>query len=394
LIKTLLIDLDDTLLDTNMGEFLPAYFDRLADHLSDLAPREKLIASLLQAVRAMSTNLDPRRTLKATFDELFYPALGVTEQAVRPRIQQFYDEEFPKLRPLTRPRAEAPGFIVAARQADYELVLATNPLFPLPAITQRLSWSGVPAAADTFDLITSYETAHFTKPNPEYFAEILGMLGRPCPEAVMIGDNLEYDLLPALLLGMRAFHVTQTPNGTIPGGTLKAATDWLRANMRDDSLEGPGATPRQVLARLRGYLGALLSLTGEMTPEIWHKKPSPSEWAPVEIACHLRDVELEVNHPRVQQLLAESSPFLSAADPDQWAGPRRYLDQDPHQALGKFVEARSETIARLASLDDDQWRLPARHALFGPTTLTELVSLATDHDLVHLSQLRSALAHA
>jgi hypothetical protein len=45
-------------------------------------------------------------------------------------------------------------------------------------------------------------------------------------------------------------------------------------------------------------------------------------------------------------------------------------------------------------LDDDQWRLPARHALFGPTTLTELVSLATDHDLVHLSQLRSALAHA
>ncbi len=41
----------------------------------------------------------------------------------------------------------------------------------------------------------------------------------------MIGDNLEADLAPAALLGMYAFHVTDTPNGTFPGGTLSVATD-------------------------------------------------------------------------------------------------------------------------------------------------------------------------
>lgn len=395
MIKTLLIDLDDTLLDTNMGEFLPAYFDRLASFLSDLAPRERLIACLLQAVHAMNDNLDPTRSLKFAFDEVFYPSLGVTEADLRQRVVAFYAEEFPNLRQLTRSRDEAPDFIRAARKAEYELVLATNPLFPRSAITQRLDWSGVPAQASDFALVTSYENAHFTKPNPEYYAEILGKLGRPCAEAVMIGDNQEADLAPAVLLGMQAFHVTQTPNGNFSGGSLSAATAWLQQDGAEAAYgEADPATPRQVLARLRGYLAALLGTVAGVSGDAWREKPSTSEWSPVEIVCHLRDVELEVNHVRIEQILNQPSPFLSAADPDQWAGPRRYLDQDPEQALARFVDARVETISRLAALDDEAWRLPARHALFGPTTLTELVSLAVDHDLVHLGQLHDGLATA
>ncbi len=395
MIKTLLIDLDDTLLDTNMGEFLPAYFDRLANHLSDLAPRDRLIACLLEAVQAMNDNLDPTRTLKSVFDERFYPALGVTELDLQARVASFYTDEFPALRRLTRVRDEAPEFISQTRQADFELVLATNPLFPRSAITQRLAWSGVPAESSDFSLITSYETAHYTKPNPEYYAEILGKLGRPCSEAAMIGDNQEADLAPAVLLGMHAFHVTHTPNGSFPGGSLSEATIWLQADEAARPLdEGSPATPPQVLARLRGYLAALLGLTDGVLAGRWQKRPSTSEWSPVEIVCHLRDVELEVNHVRVEQILNQPGAFISAADPDQWAEPRRYLDQDPHEALARFTDARIETIARLASLDHQAWRLPARHALFGPTTLIELVSLAVDHDLVHLGQLRHALAAA
>jgi FMN phosphatase YigB (HAD superfamily) len=393
LIKTLLIDLDDTLLDSNMGEFIPVYMDRLAEYLSDLAPREQLIETLLQAIRSITVNLDPTRTLKSTFDKAFYPVLGVTEKDLRPRVQTFYEQEFPKLRELTKPRPQAPEFIRHAHQSSFELVLATNPLFPRTAITQRLSWSGVDDSDDVWDLITSYETSHFTKPNPEYLAEILGLLGRPCAEAVMIGDNPDADLAPAVLLGMQAFHVTNAPNGTYPGGSLLAATKWIDEDQEAKSFEGlPAATPRQVLARLRGYLAALLTLADQIPSEAWRARPSPSDWSPVEIACHLRDVELEVNRIRIDQVLTESSPFLSAADPDQWAGPRRYRDQDPLQALNQFVDARVDTIARLATLSDKEWRLPARHALFGPTTLNELVSLATDHDLIHLGQLRSALA--
>lgn len=393
MIKSLLIDLDDTLLDSNLGTFLPAYYDKLAHHLADVAPRDRLIGCLIETVESLNDNLDPTRTLKDTFDTLFYPALGVTEAALKDRVDDFYISQFPTLRDLTHQRAEAAAFISAIRDSNFELVLATSPLFPRSAITQRLDWSGVPAKPDDFALITSYETAHFAKPNPEYFAEILGKLGRACAEAVMIGDNPETDLAPAALLGMQAFHVTPTANGSFPGGPLSAASAWLRKEKTgDDFGEERPATPRQVLARLRGYLAALLSMIDGMTAEDWGKSPSTSEWAPVEIVCHLRDVELEVNHVRVGQILTQPSPFLPAADPDQWAVPRRYIDQDPGEAASQFSQARMQTIAQLAALDDDMWNLPARHALFGPTTLTEVVSLATDHDLVHLAQLRSSLS--
>ncbi len=59
MIKSLLVDLDDTLIDSHMPQFLPVYFDRLASYLSDLAPGEKVIRGLFEGVQAMNANLDP-----------------------------------------------------------------------------------------------------------------------------------------------------------------------------------------------------------------------------------------------------------------------------------------------------------------------------------------------
>ncbi len=272
-------------------------------------------------------------------------------------------------------------------------MLATNPLLPLSAITQRLGWSGVAADADDFALITAIEDWHSAKPRPEYYAEILGRLGRPCAEAAMIGDSYEDDLAPARILGMQVFHITDQPNGSIPGGSLAEAAAWLdQAKSLDEAdLTGP-ATPLQVLSRQRGYLAALLGMVSGLTAEQWHRKPGPSEWSPLEIVCHLRDVEIEVNRVRLGLILGKADPFLSAADADEWAGTRRYRDQEPGQALRAFTQARLVNVGRLAALDDAGWARTARHALFGPTSLTEVFSVAGDHDLVHLGQLRACIA--
>jgi hypothetical protein len=124
----------------------------------------------------------------------------------------------------------------------------------------------------------------------------------------------------------------------------------------------------------------------------WICCPAEEGWAPVEIACHLRDVEREVMQPRLRLILSEKHPFLSAIESDRWAEERKYALQDGRQALRDFVGARKETIALLRELRETDWRRTARHALFGPTTLEEQARFIARHDLLHVEQLQGAVA--
>jgi phosphoglycolate phosphatase-like HAD superfamily hydrolase len=56
MITTVLIDLDGTLLENNMETFVPAYLNLLANHLSEIAPPERIVQELLAGTRAMLEN--------------------------------------------------------------------------------------------------------------------------------------------------------------------------------------------------------------------------------------------------------------------------------------------------------------------------------------------------
>jgi putative hydrolase of the HAD superfamily len=51
------------------------------------------------------------------------------------------------------------------------------------------------------------------KPSPKIFAYALNLLGVQAREALMIGDNFEADIEPAIALGMKTFHVSQFEAG-------------------------------------------------------------------------------------------------------------------------------------------------------------------------------------
>ncbi len=55
---TLLLDLDDTLLDTNMGEFLPAYFQALAKHLNHRVQPDIMLSAMMSGTQLMLANQD------------------------------------------------------------------------------------------------------------------------------------------------------------------------------------------------------------------------------------------------------------------------------------------------------------------------------------------------
>ena len=391
MIRTVLIDLDDTLLVNPMDRFLPAYFQRLGDYLSEIVDPERMLAALMAGTRAMLSNDDPTARLGRTFADIYYPQLDLNEEKLTTRIQHFYTTIFPQLQPLTALNPGAREFVEQLFADKIEVVIATNPLFPSMAIEERLRWAGIPVDEFDYSVVTSYERFHFTKQNPAYYTEMMGLLGSPAREAFMIGNDVSADLEPARKIGMPVFHLHDEPEEGYPGGDFQQALQWLRTvQARPD--EQTGRNPQVILARFKGYLAALQSMVDHCDGDAWRTRSRSNEWAPIEILAHLAEVEQEVNLPRLKLLKEGSAPHLPAFDTDSWAEQRGYLDYDPETTLQSFIHARMKLISTLEALEASDWQLEGRHSLLGPTSLIELMHIATEHDLLHLAQLRKTIA--
>jgi FMN phosphatase YigB (HAD superfamily) len=224
---TILFDLDDSLLKTNMGLFLPAYFDALGRHMALHVNPDALIQQLQIAVRAMQANQHPDKTLKSVFDDHFYQPLGVTEADWLETLTDFYAHEFPKLRVLVQPIAASKTLIEWCKGQKCVMAIATNPLFPDAATRQRIQWAEL--NPDDFIFYSTYEDFHFTKPHLSYYAEVLGRCGWQETPLAMIGDNLSHDLLPAEEMGIATFwtHPSEDDYGR-PLGSIEEALDFLK----------------------------------------------------------------------------------------------------------------------------------------------------------------------
>ena len=384
---TLLLDLDDTLLETNIGAFIPAYFQALSKHLADYVQPEKMLPALMKGTELMLASEDPSRTLQAVFEAYFYPKLGVSKEQLAHLIEQFYDEIFPSIGAVTRKREGAVELVDWAFAKGYRVAIATDPLFPRKAIYHRIRWAGLDP--ERFELVSSFETFHFTKSHPGYFAEVLGRLGWPNEPVLMVGNDVERDLKPAQSLGLKTYHVNSefaSGSGTEAGsGKLSDLRSWLESTDLE-SLEPSIQTPSAILAVMSSTPAVLQSLVPSIPDSIWPHKPSANEWALVEVICHLRDTEREIHHMQVNTLLEENEPFIPHPDGSVWAKERNYLKEDGQMALRDFTSARLEMLAKLKGLNDAVWKQKARHAIFGPTHFQEVIGFMADHDRMHIQQ--------
>lgn len=238
-LRALLLDLDGTLLENDMDTFVPAYLRALASFAAPLVAPDRLIPVLLAATGAMNRNDGTGPTNQEAFAAAFYPALGRERSELEPVFARFYAERFAELRPLTRPAPGARELVELAFARRLQVVVATNPLFPATAIEQRLAWAGVGADRHPYALVTTYETMHATKDHSAYYEEILGRLGRRPDECLMAGDDWDWDIAPALHLGLAAYWVA-APDATAPEpaaplvgrGDLTGLRDWLDAATR------------------------------------------------------------------------------------------------------------------------------------------------------------------
>ena len=92
----------------------------------------------------------------------------------------------------------------------------------------------------------------------------------------------------------------------------------------------------------------------------------------------------------MRRVLVEQNPFIVGEVTDVWVKERQYARQDGRTSLVEFTTVRKELLAFLDGLQTE-WNRPARHAIFGPTNLQELVGFIAEHDRAHVKQALEAI---
>lgn len=203
--KAMLFDLDGTLLPTDIDEFIKIYLKEVGKFVGPHFPAEEVLRHLLHGTKAMIENYEAEKTNAQVFEEAFLAVSGWEKERIWPLFDRFYEEVFPRLSVHVQPSLLARKILQEAVDQGYDLVIATNPLFPAQAIRERMRWAGV----DDFSYrwVTVYEEAHFCKPHLTYYREICDRLDLPPENCLMIGNDMQEDMV-AGQLGMRTYWVT------------------------------------------------------------------------------------------------------------------------------------------------------------------------------------------
>jgi len=154
---------------------------------------------------------------------------------------------------------------------------------------------------------------------------------------------------------------------------------WVIREPCPDCGYDPGAVRHEnVPALTRRYAGVVRAAVGRTDA---CARPRPTTWAPLEYACHVRDV-CELFAHRLHRMLTEDDPLFDDWDQDATALEKRYWEQDPVQLVTE-LDRRSETAAAaFAGVGADQWQRPGRRSngsLFTVDTFARYFL----HDLAH-----------
>lgn len=230
-IKTVLFDLDGTLLPMDQDNFVKAYMKLLAAYMVPHGYEPQLLLDgLWKGTGAMVKN-DGRTTNEEVFWQVFSPIVGKDARKDEAIFQTFYATDFQKARAACGFAPESAEIVRGLKKRGFRAILATNPLFPAVATENRIRWAGL--TPQDFDLYTTYENSCFSKPNLDYYREILDKSGAAAEECLMVGNDVSEDMV-AQKLGMKTFLLTpcllnreNLPIENYPHGDFAALADFL-----------------------------------------------------------------------------------------------------------------------------------------------------------------------
>ena len=204
-ITTILFDLDGTLLPMDQEKFLKAYIGGLAKAAEPHGYEPMTITSSILAGTAAMIKNNGEKTNEAVFWGALAKIYGEAVMEDVHIFDEFYQTDFQKIKDVCGFAPQASDVIAKIKEKGFRVALATNPLFPIVATESRIRWAGL--EPKDFEVFTTYETSKFSKPNLNYYKEVLSELGVMPEECLMVGNDVADDMA-VTKLGMNAFLLT------------------------------------------------------------------------------------------------------------------------------------------------------------------------------------------
>lgn len=216
MIKAVFFDLDGTLLPFDEDEFTKMYFALMCRRMAAFGYEpEQLAKTIWDGTRLMYKNNGEKTNCEVFWDH-FFSVYGEEARDSVKDFDEFYTNEFMQTRSICKENPEARKIVDFCRENVKYTVLSTNPIFPLVGTHSRMSFVGL--RPDDFDFVTAYENSRHSKPNPEYFFDLLKRFSLSPDEVILFGNNDYEDGECALGAGIRCYlvgdHIIRTGKAT------------------------------------------------------------------------------------------------------------------------------------------------------------------------------------
>lgn len=199
MIKAVLFDLDDTLLDINFTAFMTRYVAGLSGLLGDIsrAPAPLMGIPFTKAYLAIE---DRDRSDDLTNHQLFInkvhalTGIPMDDPAIADAIDCYEREFVPAMRGgivAARPQRGGRQAVDVVHELGLTCALATNPAFSEACVEARMSWADV--SLKDFVRISNWDNAYRLKPNARFYQEFVNALGLTCDECLMVGNDSRRD---------------------------------------------------------------------------------------------------------------------------------------------------------------------------------------------------------
>ncbi len=142
-----------------------------------------------------------------------------------------------------------------------------------------------------------------------------------------------------------------------------------------------------LIEQLQENKAVFYNLLNDVNKDMYLWKQNPTKWSLLEIVCHLYDEEREDFKFRTQWVLEKPNQTPPTFNPVEWVTERKYLEQDYHTMLNKFIEERAQTIKWLQSLESPKWEHYYEHPKKGKLTAKFFLTNWLTHDYLHIRQI-------
>ena len=203
MLKAVFFDLDGTLLPFDEDEFLKTYIGLISIFIKQFDyDKDLFVKTLFDGLKEMYKN-DGSKSNDDVFWDTFARNFGEEELVNRPKFDIFYETDFLKVKAICKDNPLAKPIVDFCNENNLITVLATNPIIPGRGTIHRMSFVGLKES--DFDYITLMESFGFTKPNPQFFLELLKKFDLKPEEVIMFGNNEVEDALCAESVGIKTY---------------------------------------------------------------------------------------------------------------------------------------------------------------------------------------------